>query len=580
MIVSRIFFEQSQNIKQLYYELLKYIVSMAIIFFVLLFCFSEINAKTLMPKAFVYTEVQNSISFDQVPWKKRNPVISAQPGFMYKTWLSGLGNNSVGGFYAFDSIENAQKYVTEFFPNGAKNQGTGHTTRIFDAIAVEKASSDIGSVYFGSKIAQKPKAFVYTEVQVDVPFASYPWEQRNEALKKVPGLLEKTWLSGINTNTIGGFYSFDTIENAKQYALEIFPKAVAKLNAALYVRIFDASVVEEASIDMRSPYFFTQADSSEDKKKSISFDGESLDFISIKKPALYPEGIDYNPNTDKFIVGSFREGAVYEVDLDGTYRQLVNDNRLNSVLAVRIDTKRNRLFVVNSDIGASLRPSTLGVKKVASLGIYELSSGKAVSFIDLGGLLPNQKHLANGMTLDNDGNVYVTDSFSPIIYKIDTHGKASIFLKNDRFLGEGINLNGIVFHPDGYLIAVKKGEGVLFKIPLNNPESFSEIKLPRKFIGGDGLILVNNTELIVIANRAAGKITETVFALNSEDDWETAKVTNERKFGKVYITTGVVRKGKIYVMHSNLKTLLVASKKERDQLKKMAIIQQVGIIKH
>ncbi len=314
--------------------------------------------------------------------------------------------------------------------------------------------------------------------------------------------------------------------------------------------------------------------------ESVTLGGAQLESIIIQKPALYPEGIDYNPNTDKFIVGSFREGAVYEVNLDGTYRQLINDDRLNSVLAVRVDVKRNRLLVVNSDIGASIQPSSQGVKKVASLGIYELSSGKAINFIDLGKLLPNQNHLANGMTLDSDGNAYVTDSFSPVIYKIDTQGNASVFLENDRFLGEGINLNGIVFHPDGYLIVVKKGEGVLFKVPLKNPMSFSEIKLPRKFIGGDGLILANNKELIVIANRAAGEVTETVFALSSEDNWKTAKVTNEHKFGKVYVTTGVVRKGKIYVMHSDLKALMLASKEEKNQLKKMATIQQVGNIKN
>ena len=111
---------------------------------------------------------------------------------------------------------------------------------------------------------------------------------------------------------------------------------------------------------------------------SVSLGGELLQSIVIQKPALYPEGIDYNPNTDKFIVGSLREGAVYEVNLDGTYHQIINDDRLNSVLSVRIDIKRNRLLVVNSDIGASIRSYSKGSKKLASLGIYELSSGKAI----------------------------------------------------------------------------------------------------------------------------------------------------------------------------------------------------------
>lgn len=305
------------------------------------------------------------------------------------------------------------------------------------------------------------------------------------------------------------------------------------------------------------------------------FSGNNLNSITIKKPALYPEGIDYNPKTDKFIVGSFRDGGVYEIDSDGGYHRIVNDKRLNSVLAVRVDIKRDRLLVVNSDIGSSINSYVEGPKKLASLGIYQLSTGKNIDFINLGKLLPNNNHLANGMTLDPEGNIYVTDSFSPVIYKIDTSGQASIFLESDRFLGEGIKLNGIVFHPNGYLIAVKKGEGVLFKIPLDKPQDFSVIKSSRKFIGGDGLVLLNSNELTVIANRAAGEITETVFSLNSADDWETAEVTKELKFGKVYLTTGVLREDKLYVIHSNLKSLMLASKEEKNNLNQKATIQQV-----
>lgn len=308
------------------------------------------------------------------------------------------------------------------------------------------------------------------------------------------------------------------------------------------------------------------------------FSGKNLDSITIDKPALYPEGIDYNPKTDKFIVGSFRDGGVYEIDSEGGSHRIVNDERLNSVLAVRVDIKRDRLLVVNSDIGSSINSYIEGPKKLASLGIYQLSTGKNIDFINLGKLLPNKNHLANGMTLDSEGNIYVTDSFSPVIYKISTNGHASIFLESDQFLGEGINLNGIVFHPNGYLIAVKKGEGVLFKIPLDKPQNFSVIKSSRKFIGGDGLVLLNKNELTVIANRAAGQITETVFSLNSADDWETAEVTKELKFGKVYLTTGVLKEDKLYVIHSNLKSLMLAPKQEKNNLKQKATIQQVSSI--
>ena len=146
---------------------------------VLLTFFSTAYAEKATPKAFVYTEVQNSVPFDKIPWKTRNPIISSQPGFISKTWLSGYGNNSVGGIYSFDSIENAQKYVTEFFPNAVKKQGVAHASRIFNAVVVEEANRDIGSVHFGGKIAIKPSAFVYTEIQVNLPFKNVPWQRRN-----------------------------------------------------------------------------------------------------------------------------------------------------------------------------------------------------------------------------------------------------------------------------------------------------------------------------------------------------------------------------------------------------------------
>lgn len=77
----------------------------------------------------------------------------------------------------------------------------------------------------------------------------------NPTLKQQPGLLAKTWLSGIHTGTPGGFYAFDTIENASSFAINYFPTEAAGLGAAFYTRVFDAAVVEEASRAMNSPFY-------------------------------------------------------------------------------------------------------------------------------------------------------------------------------------------------------------------------------------------------------------------------------------------------------------------------------------
>ena len=100
------------------------------------------------PKAYVYTEMQLSVPFDQAPWRKLNPILKAQKGLINKTWLSGYQNNSVGGFYAFDSIENAKEFAHNYFPQEAKSLGASFTLRIFDGEIVEEASRFLSSPHY------------------------------------------------------------------------------------------------------------------------------------------------------------------------------------------------------------------------------------------------------------------------------------------------------------------------------------------------------------------------------------------------------------------------------------------------
>lgn len=208
-----------------------------------------------MTKALLYTELQIAAQIADAPWREINERIKSKPGFINKTWLAGVGNASLGGLYQFQSIETAQEFAREYFPTEARSFGVPQTTRIFDADVVADASKDMSSPHFGIRLDATPGAYVYTEVQVSVPFADFPWQDRNAALKNVPGLLSKTWLSGIHTQTLGGLDAFDTIENALSFAIDIFPEAAAKMNAAYTTRLFDATATEEASRDMRSPFY-------------------------------------------------------------------------------------------------------------------------------------------------------------------------------------------------------------------------------------------------------------------------------------------------------------------------------------
>ena len=121
-----------------------------------------------------------------------------------------------------------------FFPALARDFGVAQTTRVFDNQATAEASAAMDAPHFGGQVTTEPRAFVYTEVQVAVPFENAPWQDRNPVLRRQKGLLSKIWLSGHNTNTLGGLDAFDTVENALNFAIDEFPKTTAAMNAAFY----------------------------------------------------------------------------------------------------------------------------------------------------------------------------------------------------------------------------------------------------------------------------------------------------------------------------------------------------------
>jgi len=102
------------------------------------------------------------------------------------------------------------------------------------------------------------KVYLYAEIQVSIPFSKIDWRTINTAMKKEKGLKSKTWLSGINTHSIGGFYEFDSLENAKSYAVGYLSAAAQQLGGSLTVRLFDGDVVTEASRGMDSPFYASE----------------------------------------------------------------------------------------------------------------------------------------------------------------------------------------------------------------------------------------------------------------------------------------------------------------------------------
>ncbi|WP_175577878.1 YdhR family protein [Mongoliimonas terrestris] len=99
------------------------------------------------------------------------------------------------------------------------------------------------------------RVFLYAEFQNSAPFDKGIWGEANPAMHTVPGLRSKTWLSGINTHSVGGFYEFDSLENAHAYAVGMLSDFAKGAGASLTVKLFDGDVVADASKGMHSPFY-------------------------------------------------------------------------------------------------------------------------------------------------------------------------------------------------------------------------------------------------------------------------------------------------------------------------------------
>lgn len=279
--------------------------------------------------------------------------------------------------------------------------------------------------------------------------------------------------------------------------------------------------------------------------------------IVFSEENLFPEGIEYDRFSKHFLVSSVTQGSIGIVNDDGTYAEWINDPETPSTIGIHIDHVRKRLLVAVADLGVSEKSSEETINSLAGLAAYDLVSGKRIFYTRMDALLPDAAHFGNDVAIDKEGNAYVTDSFTGVIYKVDLGGNASVFFQ-DAALNPApgaFGLNGIDYDPRGYLLVAKSDEGKLLRFPINNPAAYTEINVPTELPNPDGLYLKNNNELVVVNNAFGGENAKVV-TLSSNDLWQSTKLENSFETGSVFPTTATVRQGKAYVLYAYLHILM------------------------
>lgn len=156
-----------------------------------------------------------------------------------------------------------------------------------------------------------------------------------------------------------------------------------------------------------------------------------------------------------------------------------------------------------------------------------------------------------------DGTAYVTDSINGAIYRVQPDGQASILVRDDRLMpvGNGNGANGIVLHPDGFLLVAHSSGRALYRIPLDHPEQLSQVTVNEPIGALDGLLLDGPGLLHGIDNTSANRVVD----LRSNDGWKSATITQSRPWSDKAPTTMARGDCGIYVLSGRLDLLFAGT---------------------
>lgn len=203
-----------------------------------------------------------------------------------------------------------------------------------------------------------------------------------------------------------------------------------------------------------------------------------------------PEGVAYDSRTESFFVGATGDGTIYRGTLrNSTVTEFIPG--ASGMEAVGIKVARGKLYVAGGFSGA--------------VRVYDIARKRLVAAFETGG-----GGMLNDLVVTKNGDVFVTDSFRPVLWHITaaqvaagTGAPEAIPVDPEIEYDFGpfvFNLNGIVALNGGRrLIVVNSNNGKLFRIDLDESaplgREIREIAVEPLF--GDGLLL-DQGHLIVV----------------------------------------------------------------------------------
>lgn len=168
------------------------------------------------------------------------------------------------------------------------------------------------------------------------------------------------------------------------------------------------------------------------------------------------------------------------------------------------------------------------------------------------------------------GDVYVTNSLGNFLWKVTKDGTPSVFVKNENFSQpiivdnfQHVGLNGIVYEPRKYLLAVQTNSGALFRIGLED-RSVHKVIMKESLPMADGMALREDGETLVVVSA------EKVWLVGSASNWMAANVVDTVPLNVSDVTTATaMKKGSTFILHSYLLDMLANQSREDFEIREI-----------
>jgi hypothetical protein len=256
--------------------------------------------------------------------------------------------------------------------------------------------------------------------------------------------------------------------------------------------------------------------------------------------AVFPEGVAFQPETGHFFVSSTSDGSILRGHVSEPAAGPFIPGTTGQFSAIGIKTDpAGRLYVAGGFTGTA---RVYGITSRALLGTF--TSGP-------GGFM-------NDVVVAKNGDVFVTDSFRPILWRIpaESVGSSGALEPWLSYAGTPIEytpvpddfeVNGIVASDDGrYLVVVQANTGKLFRIEIATKEVV-EIDVGAS-VNGDGLQLLGR-KLYAVAD---GGIVEVLLS-GDLSRGEVVSRTTDPSFSSP--TTNAIARGRMLVVNSQFDRL-------------------------